>query len=117
MYPAGEFQVSYQPVYHAPSRSLLFYEICRSPLNTTTKVAQLRRLKIPVSGSTFAPSGTWQWSEIALTNAVYTGPSQTGISSYGKFNIVNDVGGGQAALVLHDRIGQPTYVCKIPASF
>ena len=111
---AGLFQYSYQPAYHAPSRSLFFFGATRLP--TFDKV---RRLKIPVTGSAINLTGTWAWSEIPVGGAAVSSWTDLGSGQdvYGRFNIINDVGGGQAVLVLNRRWNEATYVCKIPTGF
>jgi hypothetical protein len=116
---AGTFRDGYNPVYHAASRSIFLYEFNQ---NTSGKI---RRLKIPTSGGAYQQGGTWQWSEIQTANFVtqQMGQQVGGQNTYGRFNIINDIGGGNAVLVHSPRTNAsvagpalPIYVCRIDGS-
>ena len=91
-------------VYHAPSRAILSWKDCGS---------QIRKLAIPSDPI----NGAYTWSAInaASGNAVTppAGPSQ---GTFGKFNIIEDMGNGRSALVLVTSTTGPVYVYKLPAS-
>lgn len=87
-------------VYHNPSRALLLWH------NDGTNVI---KLKIPTNPL----SGTYAFSTIAAAGGP-TPSVSTGSQPYGRFNIVQNMGNGQACLVLCTSISGPTYVYKLP---
>jgi hypothetical protein len=73
------------------------------------------KLQIPVSNGAYNPSGTWVWSALnpaGATPAVSAGNS----SANSKWNIVENMGNGQSAIVFVGDIAGPTYVYKVPTS-
>ncbi|MEP7245365.1 MAG: hypothetical protein ABI885_17065, partial [Gammaproteobacteria bacterium] len=73
------------------------------------------KLQIPVSGSSYNPGGQWVWSAMhpgGSTPVVDSGNS----SANSKWNIIEDMGNGQAAIVFVGDINGPTYVYKVPVS-
>jgi hypothetical protein len=62
-------------------------------------------------------SGTWEWTEVTAAPGGAVVPTAPYVSAtYGRFNIVNDVGGtGRDAIVLINGDDGPTYVYKLPA--
>ncbi len=87
--------------------------------NPRTTGRTIHRLLIPtkeIAGQTvYDPSGQWRWSELNPSGPPLTvapGNSDT----YTKWNIVEDMGNGQAALVVATDISGPTYVFKIPSA-
>lgn len=81
---------------------------------------RIRRLSVPtrVSGGNriFDPSGTFVWSELRPSpgGAALTFPSDYQ-GSFGKFNMVEDMGNGRTALVVVTDVMGPVYVYKLPA--
>jgi hypothetical protein len=74
----------------------------------------LRRLEIPTRpDGSFDPKGAFRYStvpgagDVATTATNYRG-------TYGKFNIVEDMGDGQSALVLATDTNGPVLVYKLP---
>jgi hypothetical protein len=79
------------------------------------------KLKIPtklVGGQVqYDPSGTWAWSLREPGGVPVTVPANGGNNHvYSKWNIVEDMGNGQSAIVVQTDIGLPLYVYKIQAS-
>lgn len=100
------FQPRYGAVYHALSRSILVYD------PSFGLGGSIRRLIVPADPI----KGSYAWETIA------PGPGSAKISypdnwrgAYSKFNIVEDMGNGQSALVLVTEIQGPVYVYKLPA--
>jgi hypothetical protein len=100
--PGDYNRMGYGAVYHQPSRSILVYD----PILGGT----VRKLKIPA----VPRSGTWTWSDVAHNGAAPSIPIATN-GAFSKFNIVNDMGNGQACLVVCTQEGGPSYVYKLPA--
>lgn len=71
----------------------------------------IHRLQIPVSGGTYNPSGQWTWTTLRPSGLA---PSGSGAGTYTKWNIVEDMGNGQSAIVVCTEIDNPTYVYKLP---
>lgn len=75
--------------------------------------ATVRRLKVPSNPLT----GTWTWE--TLTNnagsATPTGGYQYN-GTFSKFQVIEEMGDGRAALVLMSNVQGPTYVYKLPAA-
>jgi hypothetical protein len=88
-------------VYHQPSRAVF----CWDGYGTS-----LRKLKIPADPI----SGSWVWSEVTAAGGGATPSSSPAAGAFGKFNIVDDMGNGQAALVVVNAIDEPTYVYRMP---
>jgi hypothetical protein len=91
-------------VYHQPSRAIFVWHQGYG--------ATLRKLLIPSNPR----SGTYTWSTVTPVggsnpssglNGDFNGP-------YSKFNIINDMGNGQAAFVHCGNISGPTHVFKVP---
>lgn len=85
-------------VYHQPSRAILCWD---------GYGAQIRKLAI--GGS------SWAWSTIqpAASNSVTPSGSQRN-GTYGRFNLIEDMGNGQSALCIVNSTTGPTYVYKLP---
>lgn len=90
-------------VYHAASKSIL----CWRDFG-----ARIRRLKVPSDPI----GGNYAWSEIAPSpsNAIVP-PAGPANGTFGKFNLVPDMGNGRSALVLVTSTTGPVYVYKVPA--
>jgi hypothetical protein len=91
-------------VYHQPSRAIL----CWSGYGTG-----LRKLAIPSDPK----NGTYTWSTVspAAGNSVTPSAAQPN-GTYGRFNIVENMGNGQSALCIVNDTTGPTYVYKLPAN-
>lgn len=91
-------------VYHAGSRSIFCWR---------DYGARIRRLRVPADPL----GGTYSWAEVtpSPSNSVVppAGPAQ---GTFGKFNMIPDMGNGRAALVLLTSTMGPVYVYKIPTS-
>jgi hypothetical protein len=88
-------------VYHPSSRAVF----CWDGYGTS-----LRKLKIPADPI----SGSWVWSEVTAAGGGATPTASPAAGAFGKFNIVDDMGNGQAALVVVNAIDEPTYVYRMP---
>jgi hypothetical protein len=99
--PGDYNRMAYGAVYHQPSRSILVYD---AVLGGT-----VHKLKIPATPR----SGTWTWSAVAHNGAAPSIPLVTN-GVFSKFNIVNDMGNGQACLVVCTQEAGPSYVYKLP---
>jgi hypothetical protein len=95
-------------VYHKASRSILLWDEGFG--------ANVKRLSVPVAPLTSA-SSEWVWSSVApaSSNRVQPSSASENAGTYGKFNIIEDMGNGQGALVLINRITEAVYVYKLPA--
>jgi hypothetical protein len=98
-------------VYHRPSSSIFMYS------HSNQTAGEIRKLKIPrnLDGS-YNPTGTWQWSVVSKAGGsaptTQYGDTQ---GTYSKFNIIENMGNGQACLVLTLGTGAGyTYVYKLP---
>jgi hypothetical protein len=98
-------------VYHAESRSVLIG-------NPKALGARILRIRVPMDASgEYLPRGVWQVDAIdpASGSANPTnGMNPVNVGSYSKFNLVDDMGNGQSALVVCMEIDSPTYVFKLP---
>jgi hypothetical protein len=76
------------------------------------------KLQIPttVSGGkvVYNPSGAWTWTTATPGGAAITFPNDT--KPYTRFNLIENMGDGTAALVYVGGISAPTYVYKIAAT-
>lgn len=90
-------------VYHQASRAIFTYDKLGS---------SIRKLKIPDNPLT----GTYTWSvvEAAPENQVVPVTPDNMAGTYSKFNIIEDMGNGQSAIVLVTDTRGPVYVYKIP---
>jgi hypothetical protein len=101
-------------VYHAPSRSILLGD----PSQLGSSILKLR---VPTNGDGTFAGGTWQVSTITAAGGGANpgtgfGDGGTGWRAYSKFNIINDMGNGQSALVCCGGVTLPTYVYKLPTT-
>jgi hypothetical protein len=81
---------------------------------------QIYRLSIPTADGAYSPGGTWTWS---LINPLGSGPGMSKFARPGsdngaqtKWNIIEDMGNGQAALVFCGNYNGPTQVYKIAST-
>lgn len=80
------------------------------------------KVQIPVSGSSYNPSGTWTASSTTYPGAAFriqnvnVAPLNTGLntSCFNHFNMIKDMGNGQSLLVFHMTFDQPTYLMRVP---
>lgn len=96
------FQPGLGAVYHKPSKAILVggREIGRN----------LRKLSISGSNPLTA---TYSWSNISLGGATpVAGANANG--TYSKFQMIDDMGNGQSAIVMATRVNGPSYVLKLP---
>ena len=92
-------------VYHAASRAVLVWD---------NSGANIVKVAVPVT----APlTGTYAISTVtpSASNAV-TPSAANSNGTYGRFNIIEDMGNGQSALVVYNDITQPIYVYKLPVA-
>ena len=90
-------------MYHKPSRAILCWD---------GDGVNLRKLAIPASiGS------TWTWSRVspASGNSVTPTAAETN-GTFGRFNIIEDMGNGQSALCVVNSTTGPTFVYKLPVA-
>jgi hypothetical protein len=73
------------------------------------------KLQIPTTNGAYNPSGQWVWSTITPGGATPTTASGNS-SANSKWNIVEDMGNGQSAIVFLGDISGPTYVYKVPVN-
>lgn len=91
-------------VYHQRSRAIFCWD---------GYGGNIRKLSIPSNPLT----GTYTWSQVtpASGNPVSpSAPSDTG--TYSKFNLIEDMGNGQSALVVINKTDEPVYVFKLPVA-
>lgn len=99
-------------VYHPASQALLVGGILSDARSTATVY------KLEVPDNPFGPGYVWR---TIVNSAGGVTPSVPGseVSQYrgtfGKFRIIDDMGGGQSALVMHTSTEGPLFVYKLPA--
>ena len=102
--PAPRNRKGYGAVYDKRTRSILVYD----PQGIVE--GKIATLKVPDNPRT----GLWQWSlrpAAASSVAVQTAAAWQG--AFSKFNVIRDMGNGQACLVAATREDGPTYVYKL----
>jgi hypothetical protein len=96
-------------VYHPASRSVLLWGkgFGANPV----------KLSIPAHPLT-DPNSAWAWSKVspAAGSAVVPSDPANSSGSYGKFNIIQDMGDGRSALALVNAVTESVYVFKLPAA-
>lgn len=93
------------PVWHKPSNAMLFYG---SVMGGTTI------LKLKMNDPANPTTTTWTWSSITAAGGGDT-PASGSVNLWSKFNIVNDMGNGQGALVVSTwENSGATYIYKLP---
>lgn len=100
-------------VYHKASKSI----ILGNPLSL--KGGQLLKLRVPTNADgTFNVGGRWEVSSLAPATSSSADPtagtSTSNNGAWSKFNLIEDMGNGQSALVVCMEVDQPTYVYKLP---
>ena len=102
--------------YHKPSRSILLYDA------SDMRDATLYKLRVPTNSDGTYSGGTWQVSTVTpgsgssnpSTGVPTSGGNASGQYTWSKFNIVEDMGNGQSALVVCMDTNLPVYVYKLP---
>ena len=103
--PAGYFpSTGCGTVYHNASNALLVYD--------DSLGRNLRKLTIPADKF----NGSWVWSEVVGSGETPSGQADDFQGVYTKFNIIEDMGNGQSALVVVLNVGGPVFVYKLPVS-
>lgn len=76
----------------------------------------IHKLQIPTTAGAYNPAGTWTWTTITPAGA--TTPTNNGLngSANSKWNIVENMGNGQAAIVFCGDVAGSTYVYKVPVA-
>lgn len=92
-------------VYHPASRAFLLWD---------NSGANLQKVVVPVTSPV---SGTYVASTVspASGNTVIPSTAQ-GNGTFSRFNIIEDMGNGQSALVVFNDLSQPIYVYKLPVN-
>jgi len=73
-------------------------------------------LKIPTTAAgAYDPVGQWVWTNTTPSGPAMTSPLRNA-GAYSKWNIIEDMGNGQSAIVYVNQIDGPTYVYKVPPS-
>lgn len=87
------------------------------PLNLGKTIYKLAIPTTVTGGRTvYNPSGTWVWSQLNPSGPAIDTDSAGNRSTYGKGNIIEDMGDGRSALVYVGNIAGATSVYKIPAA-
>ncbi len=88
--------------------------------NPKTMGARIYKLQIPthvVNGQTkYDPAGQWAWTSFVPSGATPTMGAAGNSNAYTKWNIIEDMGNGQSAIVVLPTIDDPVFVYKIPRS-
>lgn len=99
-------------VYHAASTGILLGD------PKSLQGGQILKLRVPTNADgTFNPSATWQVSTVAPASGSANptaGTSTANNGAWSKFNIIEDMGNGQSALVVCMEVDRATYVYKLP---
>lgn len=92
-------------VWHGPSRSIL--------VGGTEGAPNVYRLSMSSSNPM---SASYSWSRVALgsSNSVTPSPGYQYNGTFGKWQMIEDMGNGQSAIVLMSNVEGPTYVFKVP---
>jgi hypothetical protein len=104
--PTG-FIESAGAVYHSPSSAILVYHHSYG--------TALRKLSVPSNPYT----GDYAWTTVSAAGGGATPPGSVSgdfQGLYGKFNIIEDMGNGQSALVMVASTTGDTYVYKLPVA-
>jgi hypothetical protein len=106
----GYYQQGAGGVYVVANHSIA----CGDPRSTGTTINKLQIPTKTVSGQiAYDPAGQWIWTAENPSGPPITAPSGNS-DTYSKWNIVEDMGNGQSALVVVTDITGPTYIYKIP---
>jgi hypothetical protein len=89
--------------------------------NPRTTGTQIYTLRIPTrigSGGAleYNPSGTWVWSNSTPAGPAFSLPEGANNDSYSKWNIIEDMGNGQSAIIMCTAYDGPVHVYKVPKS-
>jgi hypothetical protein len=85
--------------------------------NPNNSGATIYKLQIPTAGNGYDAAGQWIWSTIIPAGQApntFARPANNG--AYSKWNIVEDMGNGEAALIFVASINGPLYWVRISAS-
>jgi hypothetical protein len=89
-----------------------------NPKNTGSMFYKLQiPTKISGNAVVYDPAGQWVWSQVNPSGgtSVYT-PPEGNNDTYSKWNVIEDMGNGQSAIVVVTSIEGPVYVYKVPKS-
>jgi hypothetical protein len=105
-------------VYHKASRSIILGRYSSTYSKEAVAAEELPNfvtIRIATDGQGAYAGNTWKKSVVMNKSTPSPLPESTpNNGAYSKFNIVNDMGDGHAALVCVADIDQPTYVYKLP---
>jgi hypothetical protein len=115
---SAALRVGLGAVYHKASRSILLYDA------SDMRDGGFFKLQVPTNSDGTYAGGHWQVSKVMpaagsanpSTGVPSSGGSAGGQYTWSKFNIIEDMGNGQAALVVCMDTTLPVYVFKLPAS-
>jgi hypothetical protein len=117
----GVTNVSGSGSFYGSGAGAVYVQANRSLAIANPKVtgSSIRKLQIPtmlVNGQVqYDPNGTWVWSTLNPLGASVVVPNNGGNNdTNSKWNIVENMGNGQSAIIVLTDIGLPLYVYKIP---
>lgn len=93
--------------YHSPSQAIILGGWGAG----VTSGATIYKLNIPND----VINGTYSWSSITNNGGVTPSTSDGNQGVFGRFRMIEDMGNGQAALVLHVAVNGPAFVYKMPS--
>jgi hypothetical protein len=90
---------------------------CGNPVNDGAAIAVLQ-IPTKVSGNqrVYDASGKWVWRTIPAPSGFTMSVAGGNSDAFSKWNIIEDMGNGQSAIVILTDITAPLYVYKVPAS-
>jgi hypothetical protein len=95
-------------VYHKPSKAILLG-------NPLTLGGNILKIKPPLNGDGSFAGGAWTVTTITPASGSAT-PAPGSQQSYTKFNMIEDMGNGQSALVSINQYNGATYIYKLPTT-
>lgn len=110
----GFFQMGAGGAYIPANKSIAI----GNPKNTGSTIHKLQiPTKITGGSVVYDPAGTWVWSQLNPSGGVTVNvPAEGNDDTYSKWNIIEDMGNGQSALVVATGYDSPLYVYKVPRS-
>jgi hypothetical protein len=105
------FSTIFNAVYHKASKSIIVGGCATS--GSATQTDAMTFYKISLSG-TNPLTATYTCSTVAVSGAIPTTNGTGYPGSYSKFQMIQDMGNGQSAIVMATNVNGPTYVMKIP---
>jgi hypothetical protein len=129
--PHNQTMIDFFGVYHKPSRAILLGRVQNKVPGYATTAGTLTlpnvyKIRVATNASGTYAGDKWTLSQIKLQNdpntpiktssVVPATDGYTGWGSYSKFNIVQDMGNGQACLTLIPQHNEPTYFCRLPTT-